>query len=322
MSGLGVDLHPYYQRGVTALPGVEYGWLKLADGAAAYIKRAEGQWWTADAHAALFRKLGVPFGGYVYAQPGDGGAEARVLWSECLRLGAVGVAPACDIESNATIHTWSVAEAIDHGRAFCSAMRKIGVRPAIYMNDSLAGATQPAAWPEKPVLWIARYGSAPQHTAYDVHQYADNGSLPGSAGVVDLNESHTGAHLLTGQTSGGGGTSPAPLEEEDDMGSDRGEATTGEEWGVLHIPVDGKQYLRLASSYGHKITVSGISMVDDTPPGAGSTVVTVAQASVVDPDRPGPWNLAESHPQFANFSHLVVAYRCAGPVKGWVNNRG
>jgi hypothetical protein len=197
MSGLGVDLHPYYQRGVTALPGVEYGWIKMADGAYAYRVQRDGQWWSADAHAGLFRHLGIPFGGYVYAQPGDGAAEARVLWNECLRLGGTGVAPACDIESNSAIHIWSTSEAIDHGRAFCAQMRKLGVRPAIYMNDSLAGATQPDTWPEDPVLWIARYGSVPQRTRYDVHQYSSSGSLPGSAGAVDWNQAYTTAHLLT-----------------------------------------------------------------------------------------------------------------------------
>lgn len=198
MAGLGVDLHPYYQRGVTALPGVEYGWLKLADGAQAYTFRdPTGRVWTPKAHADLFKALGIPFGGYVYAQPGDGALEARVLWSLCQQYGATGVTPACDIESSPNIHTWSTQEAIDHGRAFCAQMRSLGVRPAIYMSDSLAGATNPDAWPEDPVLWIARYGAVPQHTRYDVHQYADNGTLPGSAGEVDWNQQYTTAHLLT-----------------------------------------------------------------------------------------------------------------------------
>jgi len=200
MAGLGVDLHPYYQRGVTALPGVEYGWLKMADGTSVYRVQRDSRWWTADAHAALFRRLGIPFGGYVYAQPGDGAAEARVLQTECVRLGGTGVAPACDIESNASIHIWSTREAIDHGRAFCSAMRGMGVRPAIYMNDSLAGAAKPDTWPEDPVLWIARYGAKPHLTRYDVHQYSSSGTLPGSAGAVDWNQAYTAAHLIGGQT--------------------------------------------------------------------------------------------------------------------------
>lgn len=193
MTGIGVDLHPYYQRGVTSLPGVEYGWIKMADGAARYVSPP------ADALAALFRNAGIPFGGYVYAQPGDGAAEARVLWAECQRLGATGVAPACDIENNVKIHTWTTQEAIDHGRAFCAQMRSIGVRPAIYMSDSLARDTKPGTWPEDPVLWIARYGGKPQFTRYDVHQYADNGTLPGAA-AVDMNQSYSPTGLAPGTT--------------------------------------------------------------------------------------------------------------------------
>ncbi len=196
-TGLGVDVHPYYQRGAR-FDGVEYAWVKMADGARPYS--AGG--WTADAHAAALLARGIPFGGYVYAQPGDGAAEAHVLWSECIRLGGTGVAPACDIEDNARIHIWGTQEAIDHGRAFCAALRATGVRPAIYMNDSMAGRTNPASWPENPVLWIARYGARPQHTRYDVHQFSDQGSLPGSAGAVDWNRAYTTAHLLGVLASG------------------------------------------------------------------------------------------------------------------------
>lgn len=194
-TGLGVDVHPYYQRGAR-FTGVEYAWVKMTDGTRVYTKTVNNVTYRADTHAATLRAERVPFGGYCYAQPGDGGDEAQVLWNECLRLGGTGVAPAIDIESDPDIHTWSTREAIDHGRAFCSAMRRIGVRPAVYMNDSLAGATQPDSWPEDPVLWIARYGGKPQRSRYDVHQYTSSGSLLGSAGAVDWNQSYTTAHLL------------------------------------------------------------------------------------------------------------------------------
>lgn len=210
-TGLGVDVHPYYQRGAR-FDGVEYAWLKMADGAAVYAKKVNGVWYTADEHARLLRLQRTPFGGYVYAQPGDGAAEARVLWGECERLGGTGVAPACDIESDPDIHVWSKAEATDHGRAFCSWFRGRGIRPAIYMNASLAQLTRPDLWPEDPVIWIARYGFKPEVLAngvqytgrYDVHQYRQNGSLPGSAGAVDWNQSYSApgktpgtAHLIT-----------------------------------------------------------------------------------------------------------------------------
>lgn len=200
-SGLGVDVHPYYQRGAR-FDGVEYAWIKMADGARPYALRADGRTWTADAHAAALRAAQKPFGGYLYAQPGDGGEQAHVLWNECLRLGGTGVAPADDIEDNEKIHVWTTREAVDHGRAFCSAMRRIGVRPAIYMNDAMAGRCRPDDWPEDPVLWIARYGAVPRQTRYDIHQYSSTGALPGSAGAVDWNQAYTTAHLLGGQTGG------------------------------------------------------------------------------------------------------------------------
>lgn len=203
MNGRGVDVHPYYQRGAR-FDGVEYAWIKMADGASVYAKKVDGVWYTADEHARRLRAQGTPFGGYVYAQPGDGAVEAQVLWGECQRLGGTGVAPACDIESNKDIHIWSSAEATDHGRAFCSWYRGRGIRPAVYMSVSMAQATRPDRWPEDPVIWIPRYGAKPedlrsgvQYTGhYDVHQYDDAGSLPGSAGLVDWNQSYTNAHLI------------------------------------------------------------------------------------------------------------------------------
>jgi len=201
MSGLGVDIHPYYQRGTNALPGVEYGWIKMADGAAVYSKKADGKVWTADAHAALFRRLGIPFGGYEFAQLGtDGGKAFDVLWGECQRLGGTGVTPGVDIEGEG----WNKANATDRGRSFCSRARARGVRPAVYMDLTLLQQCRADLWPEDPVIWAPRYGAKPemllhgvQYTGhYDVHQYTSSGSLPGSAGAVDWNQAYTNEHLM------------------------------------------------------------------------------------------------------------------------------
>jgi hypothetical protein len=207
-TGKGVDLHAYYQRGTNALPGIEYGWVKVTDGGRPYRGVFQSKTWTPDALVALFRALRVPVGGYDYAQPGDGAAAAAGLWDECRRTGAIDVTPATDIEDNKDIHTWTKAEATDHGRAFCSKMRALGVRPAVYMSASKAQVVRPDLWPENPVLWIARYGRAPGYNGmytgrYDVHQYADDGSLPGSAGTVDENQSYSNAHLIVRVDDGG-----------------------------------------------------------------------------------------------------------------------
>jgi hypothetical protein len=231
MPGQGVDLHPVYQRGVTALPGVDFGWLKLTDGAAPYRTPA-------DSLAQVFRARGVPFGGYCYAQPGDGAAEAQVLWAECQRLGAIGVAPAVDIESDPHIHVWSPGEATAHGRAFCSWFRARGIRPAVYMGASFMNTVRPDLWPEDPVIWVARYGAKPEDAGaghyggrYDVHQYTSSGALPGSAGAVDWNQAHTTGHLLGGQTSGEDDMTP---DERDMLKRVYGQLTGTED---VHAPV-------------------------------------------------------------------------------------
>ncbi|MGW4127941.1 peptidoglycan recognition protein family protein [Amycolatopsis japonica] len=115
---------------------------------------------------------------------------------------------------------------------------------------------------------------------------------------------------------------PPEIEEDDDMSSDRGEATPDGQWGRLHVPVNGGRYLRIASSYGDKVQIDGITMIDDTPPGMGTANGrTVSGATRVDPDRPGPWDLAKTDGNYANYSHVVIRYQCPGPVKAWINGR-
>jgi hypothetical protein len=122
-----------------------------------------------------------------------------------------------------------------------------------------------------------------------------------------------------GGSTGGGET--AENEEDEDMSSDSGPATTGEEWGTLHVPINGHRYLRIATSYGHRASL-GMTMIDDTPaPGAAVTKVPVA-GGTADADKPGPWDLSKAHAGYANFSHVVIQYQCPGPVKAWVNDRG
>jgi GH25 family lysozyme M1 (1,4-beta-N-acetylmuramidase) len=195
-----VDVHPYYQRGAD-LSGVGFAWIKMADGAAVYSKTVNGVRYTADEHARRLRVAGRPFGGYEFAEPGtDGARAADVLWAECRRLGATGVAPAVDIEGSG----WTPASAQARGRAFCARMRQKGVRPAVYMDLSMLQTCRPDLWPENPVIWAPRYGALPQVNGrytgrYDVHQYTSSGSLPGSAGAVDFNQAYGSAHLITSQ---------------------------------------------------------------------------------------------------------------------------
>lgn len=201
MPGRGVDLHPYYQRGTNALPDVSWGWVKAADGDAPYRKVVDGRTWTPDAHADLFHRLGVPLGGYLFAQPGvDGSVGFDVLWAECQRIGATAVTPAIDIEGAG----WNPTNATQRGRQFCTRARARGVRPAVYMDLTLLRDCRPDRWPEDPVIWAPRYGAKPEQLVnnvqylgrYDVHQYTSSGSLPGSAGRVDWNQAYSTAYLL------------------------------------------------------------------------------------------------------------------------------
>ncbi|MFJ1765079.1 GH25 family lysozyme [Amycolatopsis sp. NPDC088138] len=267
-SGLGVDVHPYYQRGAR-FDGVEYAWLKMTDGAAVYAKKVDGVWYTTDEHARLLRLQRTPFGGYVYAQPGDGAAEARVLWGECQRLGGTGVAPACDIESNKDIHVWSPGEAADHGRAFCSWFRARGIRPAIYMGAAFANTVRPDLWPENPVVWIARYGAKPEAAGaghyggrYDVHQYSSSGTLPGSAGAVDWNQSYNNNHL----TSPTGGF----------MSGFNGDDFASLMWGNVFDATGSRNFAQFVKDMDAKLTGLGTSL------GAVTKLLTDSAAHPVD----------------------------------------
>jgi hypothetical protein len=161
--------------------------------------------------------------------------------------------------------------------------------------------------------WHAMFGAPSAWTS------AAGKSCPGAPRIAQMRDVVIPAFI----SGSGDAPVPEPEPEEEDMSSDRGEATQPGEWGKLHIPVNGNRFLRIASSYGAVVTIDGIALVDDTPTsGTGSNVKMVQSGGKVDPDRPGPWDLAKAEPNYGNMSHVVVRYQCAGPVKAWVNNRG
>ncbi|MEV0074134.1 MULTISPECIES: glycoside hydrolase family 25 protein [unclassified Amycolatopsis] len=316
---LGIDIYRRFQT-VTSWPavkraGVTFVYVKLSDGGGT---PAGGR---ADNEVNGARSVGIPVGGYHFVQASPGAAaQADVLLGEVIRLGATGCVPMLDLEDNppgSEAQNIPDSQKAAFGRAFCQRIDARGFRPGVYMNNALATLLRPDRWGIPGlVIWIARYGARPDAAAgrYDIHQYSSSGTIPGiSAAGVDLDESYTTAHFGALKTPG--------EEEDEDMSSDRGEATEPGEWGKLHIPVNGGRYLRLASSYDQPITLDGISLVGDTPGVAGRDVVTVQAGGKVDADRPGPWDLAGASGAYASKSHVVVRYQCAGAVKGWVNNR-
>ncbi|MFJ9783090.1 glycoside hydrolase family 25 protein [Amycolatopsis sp. NPDC101161] len=198
----GADVHPFYQRGLRwdQVSDLAFVWVKVSDGGAPYTRAEGGVVYRPDTHVAGAKSRGIPVGGYHYAQLTLGPeAQADLLLAEVRRLGATGVAPMLDLE--APFRPDSAARAF--GTAFCRRVAAAGLRPAVYMSASFAAALRPDQWDVPDlVIVIARYGARPEAPGagrypgrYDVHQYTSSGSLPGSAGAVDFDESYTGNQL-------------------------------------------------------------------------------------------------------------------------------
>jgi len=198
----GTDVHPFYQRGIRwdQVSDLAFVWVKVSDGDAPYTSTQSGETYRPDTHVAGAQSRGIPVGGYHYAQFSPSPeAQADILLGEVHRLGATGVSPMLDLESPFSPD----GTARDFGIRFCNRVAAAGLRPAVYMNASFAQALRPDSWNVPGlVIVVARYGARPeapgsgQYTGrYDVHQYSSSGSLPGSAGAVDLDESFTDALL-------------------------------------------------------------------------------------------------------------------------------
>lgn len=205
----GTDVHPFYQRGLNwkAAQDLHFVWVKVSDGGAPYSTVQQGVKYVPDTHVAGAKTAGLPVGGYHYAQlTPSPETQANVLLGEIRRLGATGVAPMLDLEAPFKPDT----AAKNFGIAFCKRVAAAGSRPAVYMSASFAAAVRPDTW-DVPglVIVIARYGARPEAPGsgqyrgrYDVHQYSSTGTLPGSAGLVDLDESYTNSHLASSSTGG------------------------------------------------------------------------------------------------------------------------
>lgn len=171
----------------------KFAWVKLTDGNG----RAQV---AGDKQVNGCKSVGVPVGGYHYAQPGDPTRQARVFLDEVRRLGADDIAPALDLEAPFTPD----ANARSFALSFLREVVRQGYRPAVYMSASWAGALRPDRW-DIPglVIWVAAYGSNngrrdPASVAahypgrVDVHQYTSIGRVPGVRGNTDLNWALTG----------------------------------------------------------------------------------------------------------------------------------
>lgn len=217
----GVDIHPVYQEGVRwpVLGGTdcEFVWVKVSDGMAAYRVRRNGKWYDSRSHIDGAKSQNMKVGGYHYAQFGDPEQQADILCREVKRWGALSLPPALDIEdpfsANETARVFA--------KKFCERVAHNGLRPAVYMNSSMASVLKPHLWGIKGlVIWIADYGANngrrnpnlyPYMGRVDVHQYTSKGSIAGIPGDVDLNYPYNTTFMQ--------GTPPAslPTTKEDEM---------------------------------------------------------------------------------------------------------
>jgi len=207
-NGIGIDIHPYYQRGVDwprVARETEVNWVyvKASDGAAPYAKQVGNQTYRPDTHVVGARSVGLPVGVYHYAQFGDPVAQADVLAREHQRLGA-NLPPMLDLEAPFV----GDAKAAAFAKAFLARIAQHGHRPVLYLSSSHARAMRPDLWGIRDlVIWVASYGvnDGLQHPLtggypgrVDIHQYTSAGRVNGIAFATDLNR----AYLDIGSTKG------------------------------------------------------------------------------------------------------------------------
>lgn len=234
----GVDIHPVYQANVNwpVLGGTdcEFVWVKVSDGNAAYKKWVGGKLYTPDAHIKNARQQGMSVGGYHYAQFGDPIKQADLLCKEVRRLGALTLPPALDIED--PFNANSLAR--DFAYRFCKRVHDSALRPAVYMNSSMASVLKPNLWGIPGlVIWIADYGANdgrrhpslyPYEGRADVHQYTSKGHIAGIPGDVDLNYPYNTSFMTVKP-------SPTPQRPEEDEMSAKAERQIDELHAALRI---------------------------------------------------------------------------------------
>lgn len=184
--------------------------------------------------------------------------------------------------------------------------RAAGVDPTAYCNAStwplVRAAFQNAGIPE-PHYWIAKYDNVASVPAGAVaKQYIDP---PAAGGHYDLSA------VLDYWPGVDSAPTPIALSEED-MSVNLVAKFDASGAPVKYydvIPVNGKKGLFLASAYGHKVAITGVTAVFNT----NSTPQTSSVTGVMnlDPDRPGPIALPD------NVRHVVVEYIADHDFRGW-----
>lgn len=191
----GIDIHPFYQRGINwkilgAQSNVEFVWVKVSDGAGPYAHVDHGITYVPDGQVYGARSVGLKVGGYHYAQmQPTPQQQANVLIGEVLRLTAIDIPPALDLEF--PFQPGPTAESFAY--QFLSHVKLSGfTQVALYAGPAIMDSVLSDRVKAIPglVIWIA--GEYPHPQFYngpaDVHQYSANGSVPGIAQPVDLDQ--------------------------------------------------------------------------------------------------------------------------------------
>jgi len=191
---LGIDIHPIYQRDINwstvkNKSDVKWVYVKVSDGTGPYTKRSP----SAQIHGA--KGVGLPVGGYHYAQPGNGAAQADVLLKE-YSLYDLALPPMLDVESPFSAD----AAATKFSKDFLNRIVAAGRRPCIYLSSSWARIMRPDQWGIPGlIIWVASYGpnngqlnslTGGYPGRVDIHQYTSNGIVNGITARCDVNKAY------------------------------------------------------------------------------------------------------------------------------------
>lgn len=144
-------------------------------------------------------KLGKKWGFYHFAKGGDPIAEANHFIDSCLNYFHHGI-PVLDFEADA------VSKGVDWARQFLYRVyERTGVRPLIYMSQSVTTRFDWSAVAKEFGLWVAKYPNV-KHPNLDysadfgasigawdfmaIWQYASDGRINGYAGNLDLDHAY------------------------------------------------------------------------------------------------------------------------------------
>ncbi|ONI73073.1 hypothetical protein ALI144C_44795 [Actinosynnema sp. ALI-1.44] len=198
----GIDIYRYQtvnDWNAVRNAGVQFIWVKLTDGKGPAIVKGDNQ-------VRGAKSVGIPIGGYHFAQHGDPVQQARVFLGELNRLGAWGIIPALDIENSGVL--WTGQQAHDFSVGFLTELRRFVPRVALYANTSELRAMRAAEICAKvpgTFVWEANYGpnngrmNTLPSNAWNKYrcawQFTSVGRVPGIIENTDINESYMDLRL-------------------------------------------------------------------------------------------------------------------------------